>query len=195
MANDKPITEQVDELQVMVNKLNVLYISIPEHFQVGAIIAKLPPSWKDFSKRMMHKSEDYSMDDLMKHLRIEEENRIRDKRGKVKSSVHQVLVGGCSHNTKFGGQIKRNLETKKQSFKKPSHQNPNLNPKRAGPCHVYGEIGYYVRECNDRKSASVAHAVDQVTDMVSSGNLRGIFLITSNQLCKIKVYKETISIS
>nr|KAJ0212114.1 hypothetical protein LSAT_V11C400178980 [Lactuca sativa] len=51
--------------------------------QVGAIIAKLPPSWKDFSKRMMHKFEDYSLDDLMKHLRIEEETRIRNKRGKV----------------------------------------------------------------------------------------------------------------
>ncbi|XP_023749432.1 uncharacterized protein LOC111897715 [Lactuca sativa] len=79
MVDDKPIMEQVHELQVMVNKLNALSISLPELFQVGAIITKLPPSWKDFSKRMTHKSEDYSLDDLMKHLRIEEKTRIRDK--------------------------------------------------------------------------------------------------------------------
>nr|KAJ0206942.1 hypothetical protein LSAT_V11C500252460 [Lactuca sativa] len=82
--------EQVHELQVMVNKLNLLSISIPELFQVGLMIAKLTPSWKDFFKRIMHKCKDYSSDDLMKHLRIEKETRIRDKRGKVRSSVHHV---------------------------------------------------------------------------------------------------------
>nr|KAJ0201565.1 hypothetical protein LSAT_V11C600328030 [Lactuca sativa] len=59
--------------------LNTLSISIAKLFQFGAIITKLPPSWKDFYKRTMHKSEDYSLDDLMKHLRIEEEILIREK--------------------------------------------------------------------------------------------------------------------
>jgi len=88
MVDDKGILEQVHELQVLVNKLTALSISLPEIFQVGVIIAKLPPSWKDFSKRMMHKSEDYTLDVLMKHLRIEEETRNRDRKGKVSSDPH-----------------------------------------------------------------------------------------------------------
>ena len=44
MVDNKPILEQVHELQVIVNKLRVLKIVLPETFQVGAIIAKLPPS-------------------------------------------------------------------------------------------------------------------------------------------------------
>nr|KAJ0221694.1 hypothetical protein LSAT_V11C200058570 [Lactuca sativa] len=136
MADEKSIMGQVHELQVM----------------VGAIIAKLPPLSKYFSKRMMHKSEDYSLDDLMKHLRIEEETRIRDKRGKVRTSVH--------HD-------KKNLGPKKQSLKKPSHQNPNAKPKRTEPFHVYGQIGHYTRECKDRKLGPVAHVVEKVTDMVA----------------------------
>ncbi|XP_052625720.1 uncharacterized protein LOC128132793 [Lactuca sativa] len=148
MVDDKSIMEQVHELQVMVNKLNALTISLPELFQVGAIIAKLPPSWKDFSKRMMHKSEDYSLDDLMKHLRIKEETRIRDKKGKVGQSVHQVSAGSSSHKGKYGGQNKKNFGPKKQKFKKPGHQNPNSKPKRAGPCHVCGEIGHYAKIAN-----------------------------------------------
>nr|KAJ0204663.1 hypothetical protein LSAT_V11C500280120 [Lactuca sativa] len=168
MVDDKSIMEQVHELQVMVNKLNALTISLSELFQVGAIIAKLPPSWKDFSKRMMHKFEDYSLDDLMKHLHIEEETRIRDKKGKVGQSVHQVSAGSSSHKGKSGGQNKKNFGPKKQSFKKPGHQNPNSKPKRVGPCHVCGEIGHYARECKDRKSVPIAHAVEKVTDMVAS---------------------------
>ncbi|KAJ0797568.1 hypothetical protein HanPI659440_Chr04g0175261 [Helianthus annuus] len=43
MVDDKSILEQVHELQVLVNKLTALSIPLPEIFQVGVIIAKLPP--------------------------------------------------------------------------------------------------------------------------------------------------------
>nr|KAJ0223370.1 hypothetical protein LSAT_V11C200096470 [Lactuca sativa] len=137
MDGDKPIMEQVHKLHIMVNKLNMLSISILELFQVGAIIIRLSPSWKDFSKRMMQKFEDYSLDDLMKHLCIEEETCIRDKRRKVRSSVHHVSAGSSGHKTKSEGHNKRNLGPNKQSFKKPSHQNPNSKPKRTKPCHSF----------------------------------------------------------
>ncbi|KAJ9565836.1 hypothetical protein OSB04_001802 [Centaurea solstitialis] len=117
MVDDKPIMEQVHELQVLVNKLNALSIPIVELFQVGAIIAKLPPSWKDFSKRMMHKSEDFSLDDLLKHLLIEEETRNRDKRGKGSSNVHHVTRSSNQKNKQSWGQNKvTNFGPKKQSF-------------------------------------------------------------------------------
>ncbi|KAL7603967.1 hypothetical protein Lser_V15G20429 [Lactuca serriola] len=119
IADDKPIMEHVHELQLMVNKLNALSISILEFFQVGAIIAKLPPSWKDFSKRMMHKSEYHSLDDLMKHLRIEEETRIREKQGKVGSSVHHVSAGVLVIRPSLGEKQKElgTQETKLQETK------------------------------------------------------------------------------
>ena len=167
----------------MANKVSSLSIVLPELFQVGAIITKLPPTWKDFSKRMLHKSEDYSLDDLLKHLRIEEETRNRDKRGKSSGSgVHQVSASSSGNKGKSGGQNRKNLGPNKQSFKKPcNHQqkNPNSKPKRAGPCHVCGEIGHYARECKDRKSGPGAHAVEQVTDMVASVNLGEINMISS----------------
>lgn len=52
---------------------------------------------------MMHKFEDYSLDDLMKHLLIKEETRIRDKPGKVGSGVHHMSPTGSGQKTKFGG--------------------------------------------------------------------------------------------
>ncbi|GAV60169.1 UBN2_2 domain-containing protein [Cephalotus follicularis] len=54
MVDTKSVLEQVHELQVIVNKIRGRKIVLPESFQVGAIIAKLPPSWKDYGKKFLH---------------------------------------------------------------------------------------------------------------------------------------------
>ncbi|GKE00982.1 hypothetical protein Tco_1388965 [Tanacetum coccineum] len=90
----KTIMEQVHELQVLVNKLKALSVPITEAFQVGATLTKLSPSWKSFSKKMLNKTKDYSLDDLLTYLRIKEEARTRDKRGKDVSNVYYVQETG-----------------------------------------------------------------------------------------------------
>ncbi|XP_058762700.1 uncharacterized protein LOC131636071 [Vicia villosa] len=77
--DSKVILPQVHELQVLVNKIKAVKIDIPETFQVGAIIAKLPPSWKGYRKKLLHSSEDFSLEKIQKHLRIEEESKEREK--------------------------------------------------------------------------------------------------------------------
>ncbi|XP_022851417.1 uncharacterized protein LOC111373164 [Olea europaea var. sylvestris] len=74
-----PLLPQVHELQIIVNKLKVVKIELPETFQVGAVIAKLPGSWRGYRKKILHNSEDFSLEDIYKHLRIEEKSRARDK--------------------------------------------------------------------------------------------------------------------
>ncbi|KAJ9547547.1 hypothetical protein OSB04_020090 [Centaurea solstitialis] len=111
MVDDKPIMEQVHELQVLINKLNALSIPLVELFQIGAIIAKLPPSWKDFSKRMMHRSEDIWM---------------IYKRDKASSSVHQVTGVLIRKTSSHGDKIKlrildqRSRVLRNQAIRKPS---------------------------------------------------------------------------
>ncbi|XP_059315644.1 uncharacterized protein LOC132066334 [Lycium ferocissimum] len=77
--DDMPILAQVHELQVIVNQLRVARIELPASFQVGAIITKLPASWKGYMKKILHDSKDFSLEEIQKHLRIEEESRERDK--------------------------------------------------------------------------------------------------------------------
>ncbi|GJT42661.1 copia-like retrotransposon [Tanacetum coccineum] len=113
MVDKKPILEQVHELQILVNKLNVLSIPIPEMLQVGAIVSKLPPSGNDISKKLIDKKDDYSLNDLLKHLRIEEEARNRDKRVNHGSTVHHVQVGNSSKRGSQNGQMKFNLGLRK----------------------------------------------------------------------------------
>ena len=54
--DDMPILAQVHKLQVIVNQLRIVEIELPESFQVGAIIAKLPSSWKGYRKKILHDS-------------------------------------------------------------------------------------------------------------------------------------------
>ncbi|KAL6345172.1 hypothetical protein AAG906_013656 [Vitis piasezkii] len=75
----REIWEALENKYKVKKKLKVLKIELPEAFQVGAIVAKLPSSWKGYRKRILHKSEDYSLEEIQKHLRIEEESRSRDK--------------------------------------------------------------------------------------------------------------------
>jgi hypothetical protein len=46
--------DQVHELQILVNKLRDLKVAVSKTMQVGAIIAKLLPSWNDYRKKLMH---------------------------------------------------------------------------------------------------------------------------------------------
>ena len=64
MLDGKPILPQVHELQVIVNKLRAAKIELPEQFQVGAIITKLPSSWKGYWKKLLHNSEDFSLEKI-----------------------------------------------------------------------------------------------------------------------------------
>ena len=63
---EKPFLLHIHELQVIVNKLKFLKIELLKAFQVGVIVAKLPLSWKGYWKRILHKNEDYSLEEIQK---------------------------------------------------------------------------------------------------------------------------------
>ena len=58
MLDNVFVLDQMYELQILVHKLNDLSIKILELFQVGAIIAKLPPSWNNYRKKLLHIAEE-----------------------------------------------------------------------------------------------------------------------------------------
>ena len=56
MLDNVLVLDQVHEFQILVNILCDLSIIIPESFQMGVIIVKLPPSWNNFRKKLLHMS-------------------------------------------------------------------------------------------------------------------------------------------
>ncbi|KAG5571595.1 hypothetical protein H5410_061361 [Solanum commersonii] len=73
MVDDKSITEQVQEFQLIANKIAIAGIALDENFHVGAIVSKLTPSWKEYRSKLLHKKEDLTLEQLLQHLQIEQE--------------------------------------------------------------------------------------------------------------------------
>jgi hypothetical protein len=66
----------------MVKELEILKIIVPDEFLVGGIIAKLPPSWRDFTTTLKHKKTHMSISDLIMYLDVEEKTQTKDGRSK-----------------------------------------------------------------------------------------------------------------
>ena len=62
MIDTKFILDQMHELPVLVSKLRDLNITIPESFQVREIIAKLPSTWNDYRKKLLHLAEELTLE-------------------------------------------------------------------------------------------------------------------------------------
>ncbi|XP_071923055.1 uncharacterized protein [Coffea arabica] len=79
MVENKPVLEQVHDLQMIVHEIESEGVKVDPQMQVAAIIDKLPTSWKDFQKGLRHKQQELTIANLMARLRIEEEARKQDK--------------------------------------------------------------------------------------------------------------------
>ena len=54
MLDDKYAMDQVDELLVLVSRLKDLKIEVFEPLQVAVVITKLPTTWNDYRKKLLH---------------------------------------------------------------------------------------------------------------------------------------------
>uniref|UniRef100_A0A2N9EP68 Retrovirus-related Pol polyprotein from transposon TNT 1-94-like beta-barrel domain-containing protein n=1 Tax=Fagus sylvatica TaxID=28930 RepID=A0A2N9EP68_FAGSY len=170
MLDNVSVLDQMHELQILVHKLNDLSIKIPELFQVGAIIAKLPPSWNNYWKKLPHMAEELTLEQIGTHLRIEEESRIREGTNSVskinEGTVNNVQNGGIGSN-----KTHKNFKPNKKIFKK---NNSNKDKKNRVYFHC-AKKGHYIRECrflkNQKKdkerNTSEANVIDEIVAMVS----------------------------
>jgi hypothetical protein len=49
MTKNLPVAQQAHEIQCLAKELELLKCALPDKFVAGCIIAKLPPSWRNFA--------------------------------------------------------------------------------------------------------------------------------------------------
>ncbi|KAH7659787.1 RNA-directed DNA polymerase protein [Dioscorea alata] len=103
------------------NIWNVLEFIYKVEEAVGAIVAKLRSSCDGYRKELIHDSKYFNLEELQKHLRIEEEPRGRKK-----------------NDESFNGNNKANEQTKFNKIKKVD-------------CFVCKKSGHYARGCKFKK--------------------------------------------
>jgi hypothetical protein len=78
MVDGKSVVTQAHEIECMMKELLLLKIVVPDEFVAMGIIAKLPPSWRDFTTALKHKMVHTPILDLIVSLDVEEKARAKD---------------------------------------------------------------------------------------------------------------------
>jgi len=153
MVDNRSVIEQTHKIQALAKELEQFSCVLPEKFVAGGIIAKLPPSWKDFATFLKHQRKEFGLAELKRTLDVEEKARAKDTHGKgVESSSANVV------------QKKRQFAFRnKKKNKQENKQGTNLKPKQTatfatfkkkkadGGCFVCGSDDHWASACPDRK--------------------------------------------
>nr|CCI55375.1 PH01B035L11.20 [Phyllostachys edulis] len=117
MVDSRSVVEQVHEIQSMATELEYFKCVLPDKFIAGGIIAKLPPSWRNFSTSLKHKRQEFSVENLIGSLDVEEKKRAKDTytRGNEEHSSANVVQKKNGQTQKFKG---KNKSAQTTSFKK-----------------------------------------------------------------------------
>ena len=92
MVENRSVVKQAHEIQVLAKELEHFPCLLPDKFVADGIIAKLPPSWRDFATSLKHKRQEFSVAELIGSLDVEERARAKDNRGKgVESSAANMV--------------------------------------------------------------------------------------------------------
>ncbi|KAK1603864.1 hypothetical protein QYE76_027537 [Lolium multiflorum] len=179
MTDERSVVEQAHEIQSLAKELEQFKCTLPDKFVAGGIIAKLPPSWRNFATSLKHKRQEFSVLDLIGSLHVEEKARAKDTRARS-------FEGGSSANVvqkkNFQSHKSKNKNNGKGKFDEKNKASNSTNFKKKTPykkkgnCHVCGAPGHWAPDCPERhdrcgnsgKSANVVIGVD--TEMKDVGD-------------------------
>ncbi|KAH9717746.1 hypothetical protein KPL71_021946 [Citrus sinensis] len=159
---------------------NALEYKYKTEKEVGAIIAKLPQSWNDYRKKLLHSKENITLEELQKHMVIEEETRSRESKDRHDSTKVNVVEA-----SKFSKNFKVKNDKK---FKKSSTQ------KFFGNCFFCGKKGHRQSDCrfkkkkkevNSHKANVIENKSEEICAMVSEMQ---IGMITETNMAETKSY-------
>ncbi|KAK9944760.1 hypothetical protein M0R45_010310 [Rubus argutus] len=133
MVDSKTVLSQAEEFQLILHEMHAEGMNMAETLQVGCMIEKLPPSWKDFKNYLKHKRKEMDLEALIVRLRVEENNRTADKKNGINSmaaKAHVVEDAPRNNKRKYSGEGKEQGNSKKHrdfkgkcfSCNKPGHR-------------------------------------------------------------------------
>ncbi|KAK1698320.1 hypothetical protein QYE76_015017 [Lolium multiflorum] len=173
MVNNRSVVEQAHEIRCIAKELELLKCALPDKFVAGCIIAKLPPSWRNFATTLKHKRQEISVENLIASLDVEEKARAKDttEKGEGQSSANMVQKKPYSKN-KGNNKPSFNKPMKTTTFKKKKMIN-----KADLSCFTCGETGHFSKDCPERADRKKkARQVNTVTASNADGYGRSGFL-------------------
>ncbi|PNX75331.1 wall-associated receptor kinase 2-like protein, partial [Trifolium pratense] len=127
----------------LLEELKADKIDLPDVFVVGALVEKLPSSWNDYKQQLKHKHTQISLDDLIKHVIIEDTGRKECDvaRGKALESRANLIQNNAHQKRRYEYRTDHVLEVTNPTFK--------------ANCYVCGKPGHKAYHCIYRKTNKV----------------------------------------
>jgi hypothetical protein len=101
MVDNRLVLDQDHEIQCIAKELELLKCELPNKFVMGCIIAKLPPSWRNFATSLKHLRREFCVEDVIRHLSVEQNSRAKDSHTKgAEGSSSANVVQKNFHNFK-----------------------------------------------------------------------------------------------
>lgn len=122
----------------MISRLKDLNLEVFEALQVATIIAKFLTTWNDCRKILLHTSEDLTLDQLFKYIRIEEETQICENNSTLESGNTSKV--NSVESKKAGNKSGKNFSKRKQF--EMSKDEPVNNNKKNKSYFFYGRKGH-----------------------------------------------------
>ncbi|XP_022886721.1 uncharacterized protein LOC111402572 [Olea europaea var. sylvestris] len=162
MNDVRTVVSQVEELQIIIHEIIAERYKIYEGFQVSAIIEKLPPSWKEYKNSLKHKRKEMFLENMIIRIRIEEDNRMAERKERPDFDTKANLIEGSSRTKKPIGNFTRGQNFKgrnkgKQFVGKNNRSKPQFKNKIVGDYFVCGKPGHLAKDCRNRKGKAVKH--------------------------------------
>lgn len=183
MVDSKSVVSQVEEIQKLIYELHSEGCEINEHFQVEAIIEKLPTSWNDFKIYLKHKRREMNMEYLILRLRVEEDHRKADRSGgfaAIEANANYVEGG----NSK--AKPKKNKAQKTKQFVKSALAPKGKNLKKIkGACYVCGKFGHKAQDCYHRKDGNHANGNNNHANMAFTDEELAVVMSEVNMVSNV----------
>ena len=122
MTEDRNVSSQIHDYHLLINDLAIEDIKLPEPFVVSYLVETFLESWKDCKNNIEHKRKQMSLEDIIIHIRIEEQNQNRDNVEKTKELSSKANVVEEKPKPKNNRFRKQNTRTK------PNASNKVRNP-------------------------------------------------------------------
>ncbi|CAI9303793.1 unnamed protein product [Lactuca saligna] len=143
MVHTKPILKQVKEFQVIAHDLEVEAMRIKSNVLIGAIIEKLPLSWRNFKLYLKQLTVDMSFEQLVLRIHVEEDNILNEKANANSLEPSANVFGQAAPKTKHNNNKGKNGSKNSSKYGKNHVQ----NKKNLSPCYVCVRTGHKARDC------------------------------------------------
>lgn len=129
---------QINKYQKLLEDLKAKGISLPEKFVVGVLIEKLLDSWNDYKNSLKHNQTNFTIEDIVTHILIEDTNRKESFKAKELALKANLVQDQNNNNRRYGN-----------SLRVTSLIIPILRKKKDS-CFTCGKSGHHTSQCRRR---------------------------------------------